>query len=57
MDTQMISGYTMVGVGFAMLLVNAFSYLFDWGIKTPAFTVLGLVSAVIGLKKARKKPS
>jgi hypothetical protein len=44
----------MVGVGFAMLLVNAFSYIFDWGIKSSAFTVLGLVFVSIGLKTARK---
>ena len=44
----------MAGVGFAMLLLNATGYLFNWGTKTPVFTVLGLVFAVVGLKIARK---
>ena len=54
MDKQKNSGYIMAGVGFIMLLANAFSYIFDWNIKSPAFTVLGLIFVLIGLKRARK---
>ncbi len=54
MEKNKISGYIMAGIGFVMLLLNAFGYLFNWGTKTPAFTMLGLVFTVIGLKIARK---
>jgi sulfite exporter TauE/SafE len=54
MNKQRNSGYIMVGVGFAMLLANAFSYIFDWDVKSSAFTILGLVFVSIGLKTARK---
>jgi uncharacterized membrane protein len=54
MDKQKNSGYMMAGVGFVMLLANAFSYIFDWNMKSPAFTVLGLIFVLIGLKRARK---
>jgi len=54
MNKQKNSGYIMAGVGFVMLLVNAFGYIFDWDIKSPAFTVLGLIFVMIGLKRARK---
>ncbi|MFH0869884.1 MAG: hypothetical protein V1866_02405 [archaeon] len=55
MNKQNISGYITAGVGFAMLLANAFGYIFGWSIRSPAFTILGLVFVVIGLKTARKR--
>lgn len=45
----------MAVIGFALLLVNAASYVFGWNTKNPAFTVLGLVFVLIGLKKAKSK--
>ena len=54
MENHQISGYGMMITGFVMILVNALSYLFQWDLKSPAFTVLGLVLVVIGAKTARK---
>jgi hypothetical protein len=46
MEKQQLSGYIMTGVGFVMILINALSYLLGWDLKSPAFTVLGLVLIV-----------
>ena len=54
MEEQQISGYIMAGVGFVMILINALSYLLGWDLKSPAFTILGLVLIVIGAKTAKK---
>ena len=54
MDKQKISGYTMTAIGFAMLLVNALSYIFNLDMKNPAFSVLGLVFVFVGLRISRK---
>ena len=54
MDEREISGYIMAVVGFVMILINALSYLLGWNLKSPAFTILGLVFIVIGAKTARK---
>ena len=54
MDEREISGYIMAVVGFVMILINALSYLLGWNLKSPAFTILGLVLIVIGAKTARK---
>jgi hypothetical protein len=54
MENHQLSGYGMMITGFIMILVNALSYLFHWDLKSPAFTVLGLVFIVIGAKTARK---
>ena len=56
MDERQISGYIMAGAGFVMILINALSYLLGWDLKSPAFTILGLVLIVIGAKAARKIP-
>jgi hypothetical protein len=56
MDEQQISGYIMAAVGFVMILMNALSYLLGWDLKSPAFTILGLVLIVTGAKTARKNP-
>jgi hypothetical protein len=53
MDTRQVSGYVMAGIGFTMLLVNALAYLLGWDSATPAFTVIGLVFVVIGLKTVK----
>jgi membrane protein implicated in regulation of membrane protease activity len=54
MEKQQISGYIMAGAGFVMILVNALSYLLGWELKSPAFTILGLVLVVIGARTAGK---
>ena len=54
MDEREISGYIMAVVGFVMILINVLSYLLGWNLKSPAFTILGLVLIVIGAKTARK---
>jgi len=54
MEKQQISGYFMAGIGFVMILINALSYLLGWDLKSPAFTILGLVLIVIGSRTAWK---
>jgi hypothetical protein len=44
----------MAGVGFVMILINAMSYLLGWDLKSPAFTILGLVLIVVGARTAGK---
>ncbi len=44
----------MAVVGFVMILINALSYLLGWDLKSPAFTVIGLVLVVIGARTAGK---
>ena len=56
MNSQQRAGLGMAIVGFVMLLINALSYLLNWDLKSPAFTVLGLVFVVIGAGTARKSP-
>ncbi|MDD1701011.1 MAG: hypothetical protein LUQ04_09505 [Methanoregula sp.] len=53
MEKQQMSGYIMAGAGFVMILINAVSYLLGWDLKSPAFTILGLVLIVIGARTAR----
>jgi hypothetical protein len=54
MDNQQISGYIMAGVGFVMILINALRYLLGRDLKSPVFTILGLVLIVTGAWTARK---
>jgi membrane protein implicated in regulation of membrane protease activity len=54
MEEQQISGYIMAFVGFVMILMNALSYLLGWDLKSPAFTIVGLVLIVIGARTAKK---
>ena len=54
MEEQRLSGYIMAGAGFIMILINALSYLLGWDLKSPAFTILGLVLIVIGARTVRK---
>jgi len=54
MEKRQISGYIMASVGFVMILINAMSYLLGWDLKSPAFTILGLVLIVIGARIAGK---
>jgi hypothetical protein len=54
MDERQMSGYIMAAGGFVILMINALSYLLGWNLKSPAFTILGLVLIVIGAKIARK---
>ena len=51
MEKQKLFGYIMAIVGLAMILVNAVSHLFNWGIKSSASTVFifGVVFFVIGI--------
>ena len=53
MQKKQIQGYVMAGIGFLLLSINALSYLLDWDVKNPAFTGLGLIFVVTGLKSAR----
>jgi hypothetical protein len=54
MDERRISGYIMATAGFVMILVNALSYIFHWDLKSPAFTILGLILIVIGARTAQR---
>lgn len=49
-----MAGYIMAGAGFLLILINALSYLLGWDLKSPAFTILGLVLIVVGAKTAGK---
>ena len=57
MQESQVSGYVMACIGFVMILINAVSYLLDWDLKSPAFTILGLVLVVIGARTAHKSSS
>jgi len=54
MEKRQISGYIMAGAGFVIILINAMSYLLGWDLKSPAFTIVGLVLIVIGARTAGK---
>jgi predicted membrane protein len=54
MEKQKISGYIMAIVGFVLIVINALSYILGWELKSPAFTIIGLVLVVIGAKTAGK---
>jgi uncharacterized membrane protein len=47
-------GYTMAIIGLIFLLYNTLSYVLGWESRSSAFTILGLVFVVIGMKRARK---
>ncbi len=49
-----VLGFLAVVIGFSMLLLNAISYIFNWEIKHPAFTIIGLVYVFIGLRTVRR---
>lgn len=48
-------GLIMAVIGFLMLVFNAINYIFDFGYKNPAFTVLGIVFVVVGMKMRKKE--
>jgi hypothetical protein len=54
MDERLIAGYIMTIAGFVMILVNALSYIFRGDLRSPAFTILGLVLIVIGARTAQR---
>jgi hypothetical protein len=49
-----ISGYVMAAVGSAMILANAIGYIFNLDITSSAFSILGIVFLVMGMKLVRK---
>jgi hypothetical protein len=57
MEKRQLPGYIMAGVGFAMLLINAFSYIFNWDLKSPVSSIIGIIFVGIGLNIARKAPA
>jgi hypothetical protein len=52
MDERLIAGYIMAIAGFVMILINALSYVFHGDLRSPAFSILGLVLIVIGARIA-----
>lgn len=54
MNEWLIAGYIMAIAGFVMILVNALSYIFHGVLRSPAFTILGLVLIVIGARTAKR---
>jgi branched-subunit amino acid permease len=57
MEKQKLSGYIMTGVGLAMIFVNAFNHIFNWGIKSSTSNtifIFGVVFFVIGMGLSRK---
>lgn len=53
---RQLSGYPVAVAGFTLLIINALSYIFDWEIKSPALTVIGLIFVILGLRIARAPP-
>lgn len=53
LSNNQIRGYAMAGIGFVMILGSAASYLFGWDFKSPAFSALGIIFVLIGLKTGR----
>ena len=49
------AGYAMVGAGFLMVLVNAFSYLLGWNGEYTPLLIIGLGLGVTGLNLTRNK--
>lgn len=54
MEERQLSGYIMAITGCIMILINALSYIFQWDLRSPAFTVIGLVLIVIGTATVKK---
>jgi hypothetical protein len=54
---RQLSGYPVAAAGFTLLIINALGYIFDWEIKSPALTVIGLIFVILGLRLARGPPS
>jgi hypothetical protein len=54
MEERIISGYIIAIAGFVMILINALSYIFQGYLRSPAFTLPGLVLIVIGARTARR---
>jgi hypothetical protein len=54
---RQLSGYPVAAAGLTLLLINALGYIFDWEIKSPALTVIGLIFVILGLRLARGPPS
>jgi len=55
MEKQQIPGYVMAIIGFAMILVNAFSYILKWENTSPTIFIMGLVFVTIGMQTVRKQ--
>jgi hypothetical protein len=43
----------MAIIGLILVMYNALSYFFGWESRNSAFTILGLVFVVIGMKRVR----
>jgi hypothetical protein len=56
MEKRQLSGYPVAAAGFTLLPINALSYIFNWEIKSPALTVIGLIFVILGLRIARASP-
>ncbi|MFH1248991.1 MAG: hypothetical protein V1660_02475 [archaeon] len=54
MNKQKISGYVMALVGFALILMNAISYVFDLDMKSSALSIIGIVFVAIGMRIIKK---
>jgi hypothetical protein len=54
MSKAKISGYVMAITGFVLILINALDYIFNWGLETPIFGMLGIIFIAIGMKNVRK---
>jgi membrane protein implicated in regulation of membrane protease activity len=54
MEERQLSGYVIVITGLIMILINAMSYIFNWDLKSPVFTILGLILVVIGARTVKK---
>lgn len=54
MNNPKYSGYFMAITGFLMLVINAVSYIFKYGMNSPVIVILGIMFVVIGMMTIRK---
>ena len=54
MKTKRVLGYTMMIIGFLVIIINALGYLFDWGLKSSPLVIMGIVFLAIGAKTIRE---
>jgi hypothetical protein len=57
MKKWQLAGYSIASTGFALILINAFSYIFNGDVKSPVSSIIGIIFVGMGLTIARKLPA
>jgi hypothetical protein len=53
-ERDKIAGYSMAIFGFALLMFNALSYIFQWGTRSPVASILGILLLGAGISLVRR---